>query len=405
MTEPTQPSTTNVTLDTPDKLQIYLNSCPPGLTKLNLAGKQIPYLQGVKFPSDLIEINFYGSQINNLKGVRFPSGLKILELTHNQISSLEGVHFPSGLTKLSLILNQITTLEGVQFPPGLIELNLGQNKISSLDMVQFPPGLRILKVDHNQLTSLAGVQFPPELVELELSLNYKITSLEGVQFPNTLMRLSMHGTPLKSLTGIISPNKYVIESLKQQFLHLYLRDLHPEKLALKATRQSQKSSIKEMADLSQNSMQNQLRAITSFLREGMQLRAQQHAEQLSSDREGKPTKYEESLFYAKLKSGKKYPIPMNEEMSIQEVLNYLNENYYISILRNCVDMHINKPGVGKLDSSRTLKECGVVSDDVLEVVCRTQQGGFRHNRYSKKQNHNKRSKKTKNQRNKTIKLL
>jgi hypothetical protein len=244
-------------------------------------------------------------------------------------------------------------------------------------------------------------------VELELSLNYKITSLEGVQFPNTLMRLSMHGTPLKSLTGIISPNKYVIESLKQQFLHLYLRDLHPEKLALKATRQSQKSSIKEMADLSQNSMQNQLRAITSFLREGMQLRAQQHAEQLSSDREGKPTKYEESLFYAKLKSGKKYPIPMNEEMSIQEVLNYLNENYYISILRNCVDMHINKPGVGKLDSSRTLKECGVVSDDVLEVVCGTQQGGFRHNRYrySKKQNHNKRSKKTKNQRNKTIKLL
>ena len=78
MTEPTQPSTTNVTLDAPDKLQIYLNSCPPGLTKLNLAGKQIPYLQGVKFPSDLIEINFYGSQVNNLKGVQFPSGLKIL---------------------------------------------------------------------------------------------------------------------------------------------------------------------------------------------------------------------------------------------------------------------------------------------------------------------------------------
>ena len=379
MAEPQQPPTIG-TLDTPQKLQIYLDSCPPGLTKLNLAGKHIPSLQGVKFPPDLIEINFYGSQVNNLKGVQFPPGLKILELTHNQISSLEGVRFPSELTKLSLILNQITTLEGVQFPSGLIELNLGQNKISSLDRVQFPPGLRILKLEQNQITSLAGVRFPPELVELDLHNNHKITSLEGVQFPNTMMRLSMHGTGLKSLTGIISPNKYVIESLKQQFLHLYLRDLHPEKSALKATRQSQKSSIKEMADLSQKSMQNQLRAITSFLREGMQLRAQQHAEQLLSDREGKPTKYEETLFYAKLTNGKKYPIPMNEEMSIQEVLNYLNENYYISILRNCGDMHINKPGVGNLESSRTLNDCGVVSDDVLDVVCGLQNGGFARSR-------------------------
>lgn len=382
MAEPQQPFISGSgTLEIPQKLQTYLDSCPPGLTKLNLVGKHIPSLQGVIFPSSLTEINFYGNQIKNLRGVNFPPGLKILELTHNQIESLEGVHFPSELTKLSMILNQITTLEGVHFPDGLIELNLGQNKITSLNGVQFPPGLRILKLDQNQtLTSLAGVQFPPELVELDLHNNHKITSLEGVQFPNTLMRLSMHGTGLKSLTGIISPNKYVNQSLKQQFLHLYLRDLHPEKSALKATRQSQKSSIKKMADLSQKSMQNQLRAITSFLREGMKLRAQQHAEQLLSDREGKPTKYEESLFYAKLTNGKKYPIPMNEEMSIKEVLNYLNENYYISILHNCGDAHINNPGVGKLESSRTLKDCGVVSDDVLDIVCGLQNGGFARSR-------------------------
>jgi hypothetical protein len=375
MTEPRQPPT-NGPLDTPEKLQAYLDSCPPGLTKLNLAGQKIPSLAKVRFPSHLLELNFYNSQIKHLQGVIFPPRLKILELTHNYIESLEGVQFPSELEKLSIILNQISSLKGVQFPPGLIELNLGQNKILSLEGVKFPPSLKILKVDANlTLTSLVGVQFPPELVELDLSRNSNITSLEGVQFPSTLMRLSMHGTGLKSLTGIISPNKYVKQHLKQQFLHLYLRDLHPEMSALKTARQSQKATLKEMSDLSQQSMQTQMRAVTSFLREGMQLRANQHAEQLLRDRQERPTKYEESLFYATLNK-KRYPIPMNEEMTIQEVLNYLNDNYYISVLYNCGDMHINKPGDGNLDSRHTLKYCQVVSDDVLDIVCGSQKGGF-----------------------------
>jgi hypothetical protein len=68
-------------------------------------------------------------------------------------------------------------------------------------------------------------------------------------------------------------------------------------------------------------------------------------------------------------------------------------------------MHLDKPGAGKLESSRTLKECGVVSDNVLDIVCGTQKGGFRHNSVSKKNNkrYKKRTKKSKQQRNKSTK--
>ena len=40
-----------------------------------------------------------------------------------------------------------------------------------------------------------------------------------------------------------------------------------------------------MSDLSQQSMQNQLNAVTSFLREDMTVRARQHAEQIYKNKE------------------------------------------------------------------------------------------------------------------------
>lgn len=390
MSEPLQPPITGRPLDTPERLQAYLNSCPSGLTKLNLNGLHIPSLRGVNFPPDLIELTFYNSQINHLQGVRFPPGLKILDLTHNQIESLEGVQFPSELIKLSIILNKLKSLEGVQFPPGLIELNLGQNKISSLAGVQFPSGLRILKVDSNiPMTSLVGVQFPPELVELDLTNNHNITSLEGVQFPSTLMRLSMHGCPLASLTGIISPNKYVKQALKQQYLHLYLRDLHQETSVLKAARQSQKATIKEMSDLSQQSMHNQLNAVTSFLREDMTARAQQHAEQPDT---------RSSTIFVRV-NGKPYPVPLNVTMTVQSVLDYMNEHYYISVLvPNCSVMKLVKEG-RVMDPAHALADYDVLNEETLHAMCvmPVQTGGKRTKRTIKPRN--RRSNKSKSKKN------
>lgn len=362
--QPVQPPITG-TLDTFKKLQTYLNLCPRELTSLELYNKKIT------------------------------------------TKSLQGVRFPPGLKELNLEQNQITSLDGVQFPPGLTELVLMQNQIGSLSRVKFPPGLKRLDLSDNKILTLSGTEFPPNLEKLDLE-----------------------GNPLRELgyvdegddgryTRLINPNKYVIEYLKRNFAQLYFRDLYAhhketktaEKSALKASRQSQKAEAKaarqsqkaelhKMSDLSQQSMQNQLKAVTSFLREGMEARAQQHAEQLLRDKQEKPTTYEESLFYAKL-GEKTYPVPIIEEFAIRDVLNYLNEHYYISVLHNCGDMHLHKPGAGKLESGRTLKECEVVSDNVLDIACGTQNGGFARHRHSRKRN--KRSQKRRKSKSKSQK--
>jgi len=443
--EPRQPPVPGP-LDTPHKLQAYLNSCPPGLTEqldlrrchiaslngvqfpigvrteLLLSDNQITTMVGVIFPPGLEALELDNNKITSLQGVQFPPGLDYLELSINKITSLQGVQFPTSLTSLFLNNNQIASLQGVQFPPGLTELSLSQNKITSLAGVQFPATIKdSLSLGYNQITSLKGVQFP-----LVLSLwlnNNQITSLSGVQFPSVLLELDLRdnaitslcqlqlphgstidlkGNPVRSLHGIINPDEYLMDYLKHHFPSEYFHEFYyqrkdgkmAEQSALKAARQSQKAELKEMTDLSQQSMRNQLSAVTSFLREGMKARAEQHAEQLLKDRHEKPTTYEQSLFYAKLNE-KMYPVPMIEEMSMQDVLNYLNDNYYISVLHNCGGMHLHTPGAGKLESGRTLKEYGVVSDDVLDIICGTQKGGFKHSR-SKKRRPKKHSQKRRN---------
>uniref|UniRef100_A0A6C0M3L0 Uncharacterized protein n=1 Tax=viral metagenome TaxID=1070528 RepID=A0A6C0M3L0_9ZZZZ len=315
-----------------------------------------------------------------------------LDLSRNLLTDLR-VSWPPELTTLILYGNQITSLEGVQFPSGLTTLTLFGNQITSLEGAQFPIELKELQLNSSKITTLEGVQFPPGLMKLHLNSN-AITSLQGAQFPPGLTKLDLMGNPLTSLTGMIDPNDYVKTHLKQQFPELYMRDLHSEKAAAKAARQSQKAELHKMNDLTQQSMQTQMRAVASFLREGMEIKAQQHAEQLLRDRQDKPTTYEESLFYAKL-GEKTYPVPMNEELLVQDVLDYLNEHYYISVLHNCGGMHLHKSGVGKLEYGRSLKEYAVVSDEVLDLQCGMQKGGFRH-RVSKKINKRSKSKSKKN---------
>jgi hypothetical protein len=323
------------------------------------------------------------------KDIKFPP-VKYLNLQGiKKLESLKYFSFPDSLTELVVMYTGVNSLVGVKFPPNLIRLRLDHNQINSLDGVEFPFGLQNLDLTHNQIKSLNGVKFPPNLTYLGLS-NNNITSLLGAHFPPNLTRLSLGGNPISSLKGIIDPSPNVIqllgEVLPTQFN--YFR----EKSEAKAARQSQKATLKEMSDLSQQSMRFQMHAVTSFLREGMEARAQQHAEQLLRDRQEKPTTYEQSLFYVKL-GEKTYPVPMIEELSIHNVLNYLNEHYYISVLHNCGGMHLHKGG-SELESGRTLKECGVVSDDVLHIQCESQKGGF-----ARSKKHIKRYKKSKSKKN------
>jgi hypothetical protein len=381
------------------------------LIGLYLIKTNIVSFEGAQFTHEMKRLYLSENQINSLSlqglQLQLPPGLTELKLDRNQITTLQGIRFPLGLTDLDLHNNQITSLEGAQFPPGLRNLNLNDNQITTLKGLQLPPGLTSLSLRRNQLTQLDVVQFPETLTLLDLAKNQikYITfgsALRAQFFPN-LTSLNLEGNPLESLSGIIA-NEYVMEYFKHNYSNLYFRDLHSrykrskmaKQSALKAARQSQKATLKEMSDLNQQSMQNQLSAVTSFLREGMKSRAEQHAEQLLRDKEEKSTTYEQSLFYAKLNE-KMYPVPMIEELSMQDVLNYLNDNYYISVLHNCGGMHLHKPGAGKLESGRTLKEYGVVSDDVLDIICGTQKGGFKHSRSKKRMiKRNKRSQKRRN---------
>lgn len=373
--EPRQPTVPGQ-LETVQKLQTYLNSCPPGLTHLNLSGS----IGGhpLRPAQHLI-------QLHSLAGVQFPHELTTLNLSHNQITSLSGVQFPPGLTELFLQHNQIASLTGVQFPPGLTLLYLRNNRITSLQGMQFLPNLQHLDLGGNQIASLAVVQFPRGLSTLDLSTN-QITTLEGVQFPRAISNLNIGGNPLTSLAGVIGLNNIIDANLMKSYPSLYLRDIEGEKVA----RQSQKAEFARMNELTQQSMHNQLKAITSFLREGMEARARQHEEQLQKDNErGR------HVFFVSGPTRKTYPIPFDPTMTIQAVLDYLNTNYYISALEDCGGIQLSF-SAHKLEPDHTLADYNVQTESTLNMFYKFKpnlfQGGSK-----------KRTKKSKQQRNKSTK--
>ena len=176
---------------------------------------------------------------------------------------------------------------------------------------------------------------------------------------------------------------------------LYLRDIEGVRLSLQAARQSQKASLKKMSDLTQQSMQNQLNAVTSFLRDGMQARAQQHEDQLNKEVEEKGR----AMIFIR-GFGKTYTVPFNTELSVQSVLDYLNNHYYISVLNNCGGMWLVVSGK-RLETERTLADYNVQAESTLHIMCdmigNYQNGGKRTKRTIKPRN--RRSNKSKSKKN------
>jgi hypothetical protein len=347
-------------LDTPDKLQAYLDSCPPDLTDLDLRSRYI----------------------YSLAGIRFPPGLKLLLLNFNNISELNRgarygseLVFPPGLEVLELHDNQIAYLTGVKFPPSLKILTLNNNKIRSLQEVQFPPRLEVLDLEDNQIESLQNIDFPQSLEQLTLNGN-KIIHLTGVKFPPNLKEFDISDNPLDDISMMIHPNKTVIEHLKREYSSLYFRDVYyghkqlkmNEKSELKTVKKLEQATLKEVSEFNQQSMQNQLRGITSFLREGMEARAQQHAEQLTRESEDFGGR---STIEVRLPNGIKYPVPLNTANSVQSVLDYMNEHYYISsLVPNCGVTHLYKSDIkDPLNPTSTLGENSVQKGTRLHARC------------------------------------
>jgi hypothetical protein len=368
----------------PEKLQKYLDRCPPTLTALQMVGAHIQFMEGVRFPANLINIDLGSNYIESLKGVQFPPNLTELNLSYNRINSLEGAIFPSTLTKLNLSWNDIQNLDRIQIPPRLTELQLNDNRLIHMSGVQFPPGLTTLDLSnseergdermghgYNQLKSFNEVKFPPSLTELNLQRNR-----------------------FETLGKIIEPTPNILQLIERQFPKIV------EEYRKTLTRQSQQTeqaTLKEISDFNQQSMQNQLRGITSFLREGMEARAKQHAEQLNqgSEERGKP------LIYIRLiANGMRYPVPLNTTESVQSVIDYVNEHYYISsLVSNCGAIHLYKSDRrGRLDHIRVLADYNIQNGETLNAQCRIMQyvqngGNQTTKRFQRRKNKNKKSNK------------
>lgn len=387
----------------PDELQKYLDRCSPSLTALQMNHASLTHIEGVRFPANLIKIDLFGNQIQNLNRVQFPPNLTHLNLSSNHITnlngvqfppnltelylggnginSLQGANFPSTLTTLELDHNNIESLQGIQFPSTLTSLNLGWNNIHNLDRIQFPPKLIELWLNDNRLIHMSGVQFPPGLTKLDLSnseergderMGYgynQLKSFNEVKFPPSLIELNLQRNRLETLGRIIEPTPNVLHLIELQFPKIV------EEYRKTLTRQSQQTeqaTLKEVSDFNQQSMQNQLRGITSFLREGMESRAQQHAEQL--EREGKERG--KPLIYIRLiANGMRYPVPLNTTESVQSVIDYINEHYYISsLVSNCGAIHLYKSDRrGRLDNIRVLADYNIQNGETLNAQCRIMQ--------------------------------
>ena len=370
--QPRQPQSQPIWLyDTPQKLQAYLDSHNPS-SNLYLDAQMDVLLANTRFDCSLFkDINFPQVKYLGLNGIK-------------NLVSLQYFNFPDSLTELVVRYTGIYSLIGVKFPPNLIRLRLDDNKINSLDGVKFPFSLQKLDLTNNKIQSLNGVTFPPNLTYLQLG-NNNIASLWGVHFPPNLIRLTLWGNPISSLKGILDPSPNIIQLLGEVFPMLR------EKSALKAARQSQKADLKFISDSTQHSMQNQLKAVTAFLREGMKDRAQQHADQLAKEVEERGR----AIFFVRGgPNGKIFTVPLNTSITIQEVIDYLNDHYYISVLDNCGVVRLVFSGT-QLEPGRTLADYNVLAGSSLHIVCAAStptQGGSK-----------KRPKKSKKRRNKSTK--
>jgi len=356
----------------PAELQGYLNRCPPTLTILQISSARIESIVGVRFPENLTEINLNSNRIRTLAGVQFPQTLTILNLSYNSIESLAGVQFPQTLTTL----------------------NLSNNFIKALDRIQFPPNLTVLLLNDNNITTMSGVQFPNGLITLNLSNSdergdarggygyNQIKSFNDVRFPPTLTELDLARNRLETVGRIIDPTPGILTLIEHQFPKVV------EQYRQTVSRQSQqaeRATSKEITDFNQLSLHNKLHAITSFLREGMEARAQANIDRLEGNC---------NVIYVKLiTNGVRYPVPMIPTENIQYILDYMNENYYISsLVPNCGAMHLYKSDTrGRLELTRSLADLGVSTGDTLNAQCRIMQlAGGRGFQKEKNKDHKKR---------------
>ena len=205
----------------------------------------------------------------------------------------------------------------------------------------------------------------------------QLKSFNEVKFPPSLTELNLQRNRFETLGKIIEPTPNILQLIEHQFpkiVEVYRNTLtrqsqQTEQALTRQSQQTEQATLKQISDFNQQSMQNQLRGITSFLREGMEARAQQHAEQLR--RESENLGGRSTIEVRLISNGIIYPVPLNTANSVQSVLDYMNEHYYISsLVPNCGVTHLYKSDIkDPLNPTSTLGENSVQKGTRLHARC------------------------------------
>lgn len=311
------------------KLQGEINkqlSSSSNPTSLFLMSMDFTSLQDIVFRDNVKNIYIGGekNRITTLENVSFPPNLKVLNIHDSLLNSLRNVTFPNSLEELTVIRSQLTTLEGVIFPPNLNMLCLNGNKITTLKGVVFPSTVYQLYLDDNQLTSF-----------------------EDMNFPLSLIGLSIKGNPFvpETISLLKNPSEVVIRDIVRTY---------PQ------TAQYFESQ-RELEELQYAKITNHIRSIATFL--------QPLIDERKSKEEANLTEGKSRLFIINTTNGNQYTIPFTTSQTVQTAIDYLEQNYLLSVMNSCVKIKLTRRSDNTvLNPLHTFADVGIQNEETLNAV-------------------------------------
>ena len=315
-------------------------------------------------------------RLNSLEGLQFPEiitnhrGIRVLEIHNTTINRLDNAVFPN-LLELVISGNHITSLNGVTFPETLRYLTIKNEQIQSLEGVRFPSNLAELHISGSRITSLKGITFPSKLRILNLSSN-QIASFDGMTFPPLLEHLDLENNPIDIQT---------IRLLVQTPSETVIRDIVRAYPQTAAYFEQQKESDK----LTMGKLQNHVRSIATFL--------QPLIVERKSKEEAKLTEGTPRLFVVNTSNGTSttYSIPFTTSQTIQSAIDYLEQNYLLSVMNSWVNIRLTKRSDNTpLNPLHTFADVKILNEDTLNAVERRSTAAVQNSRGGRIQNKTKR---------------
>lgn len=220
-------------LDNNNISNIWDNSFPPNLLKLNLSFNKI-LSDGLPFywPSVLKEINLDNNNIYNIDDlIEWPLTLEILHLSNNPLTKIP-LCLPPSLKELHIANTQIEIIENI--PSSCEFINTSHSHICYID--KLPDSLTTLYLSDNRI-DIDGlpIEWPKNLLVLELSHNFIDTfpfnlpdSLHYINLSSNYIQYIPKRLPFNISVCLLQHNKIkscVIELVvRQQIIQLNLKN-------------------------------------------------------------------------------------------------------------------------------------------------------------------------------------